>query len=87
MGLIDVGKDLLNGVGYILKAINMQNQPGVNMWELGFIRFLGIYTLGAMFYPLPANVVMFNSLLKDQPFRQKYVLLSILLSPFVGIIR
>ena len=65
----------------------MQNQPTATLWELGLTRFLGIYTLGAMFYPLPAYLVMFHTLLKQQPFRQRYVLLSIILSPFVGIIR
>ena len=87
MGMVDIGKDFLNGIGLIIKSIEMQNLPVTNLWELGFTRFLGIYTLGAMFYPLPAYLIMFHSLLSEHSFRPFYSLISIFLSPFSGIIR
>ena len=87
LGIVDVGKDLLNGIGFIVKTINMQISTTSNGWELGFVRFLGIYTLGAMFLPLPAYLTMFYSLLKQQSFRPRYLLVSIFLCPFSVIIR
>ena len=77
----------MNGTGYILKAIAMQQQQPLRIWELGFTWFLGFYTLGAMFSPLVAYAIMFHTLLKNKHFRQRYVWASIFLSPIVGPIR
>ena len=80
-------KDLINGVGYILKASAMEYQTPFKIWNISFTWFVGAYTLGAMFSPMLAYATMFYSLVKDKKFRKRYVVLSILLSPISSIAR
>ena len=87
LGAVDVAKDLMNGVGYILKAMAMKDQQPLRIWEFSFTWFVGIYTIGAMFAPMLAFATMFYSLLEDKSFRKRYVLLSIFMSPISGIVR
>ena len=77
----------MNGIGYIKKAVFMQRQQSLRIWELGFNWFLGVYTLGAMFFPLFAYAVMFYTLPKSKHLRRFYVCLSILCSPITGLVR
>ena len=65
----------------------MQQQQPLRSWELSFTWFVGTYTLGSMFSPMLAYATMFYTLLNDKQFRQRYVVLSILLSPISGIVR
>ena len=85
-GAIDIGKDLMNGIGYILKATSMQP---LKIWELGFTWFLGIYTLAAMMFPLPAFLAMFQSecVVKNQNPGRFYMGLSIFMTPITSIVR
>ena len=86
----DVVKDALSAKGYISKSLKLRQYEPWKFWEIGFSSFLGMYSIGTMFFPLLAYAVMFGAVLKEHKALKSWYLklsISILSTPFVAPIR
>ena len=80
-------KDLVNAVGYFVKASYEQKLMTISLWELGFTWFLGLYTIGGMFSPFLAYAVMFSCLIENKWQKFFYIIASLTISPLIAPIR
>ena len=90
---MDLSKDIISSIGYFQKGIKglaLATVTEAQAWELGITWFLAFYTTAGMYIPSLAYAAMFSVLLLD--FREKwfywfYTILSVPLSPIIGVLR